>query len=75
MVWYFVWYYHNIKYDIVWYGGSATPGYSLSWMTRSEQSCGLPATNLVKLTHLPSPTIVIVAFKVPFCEKHLDLQH
>ena len=54
MVWYFVWYYHNIKYDIVWYGGSATPGYSLSWMTRSEQSCGLPTTNLVKLTHLPS---------------------
>ena len=36
MVWYFVWYYHNIKYDIVWYGGSATPGYSLSWMTHAH---------------------------------------
>ena len=76
---------------MVWCGWSATPGYSSSWMTRREQSCGLPTivlydmvrcglptsivlydmvwcglptTNLVKLTtHLPSPTIIIVALK------------
>ena len=62
---------------MIWCGWSATPGYSSSWMTRREQSCGLPTivlydmvrcglptTNLVKLTtHLPSPTIIIVALK------------